>query len=109
MNWELLPDGINAGDSFRLLFVTSSKRKANSSAIGDYNDFVRPAAQRGHVRLSRYCAQFKQMACTRAVDARDNIDTTTSGTSNEHQADTVENHHRNRACNMQHHGKRRYA
>ena len=39
-DWALIPTGINAGDSFRLIFVTSTTRNAQSSNIADYNTFV---------------------------------------------------------------------
>jgi len=35
-----VPPGLNPGDPYRLVFVTSTTRDALSSAIADYNSFV---------------------------------------------------------------------
>ena len=43
-DWPLLPGGISTGQSFRLLFVTSTKRNATSVNMADYNSFVQAAA-----------------------------------------------------------------
>ena len=39
-----VPPGLNPGDTYRLVFVTSLTRDAVSSDIGVYNDFVSTAA-----------------------------------------------------------------
>ena len=36
-DWALIPSGLSAGDSFRLLFLSSTKRKSGSGTISVYN------------------------------------------------------------------------
>jgi len=38
------PGGVNPGDAFRFVFVTSGSRNATSTSITDYNDFVETEA-----------------------------------------------------------------
>ena len=78
-DWALRPSGVNAGDKFRLLFVTSDKRDATSTDIADYNSFVQSAAAAGHDAIRRYSAGFRALASTESVDARDNTATTGTG------------------------------
>ena len=52
-DWPLVPEGLPAGASFRLLFVTSTERDASSAYIEDYDDFVQNAAAGGHESDSR--------------------------------------------------------
>ncbi len=35
-DWALIPDGIEPGDSFRLLFVASATRDASYADVADY-------------------------------------------------------------------------
>ena len=44
-NWALTPSGLSAGDSFRLIFATSTNVNATSSNIGEYNTVVQAAPQ----------------------------------------------------------------
>ena len=75
----LTPAGLSAGDTFRLLFVTSTARNASSSDIADYNSFVQTRAKAGHSAISGGCGDlFKAVASTSAVDARANTDTESS-------------------------------
>ena len=84
-NSSLAPAGTAIGDGFRLLFVTSGKRKATSADIADYNDFVQRAAASGHADIQDYSGQFQALASTASrtvdgveipgVDARDNTAT----------------------------------
>ena len=76
LDWDLLPDGLDPGDSFRLLFATSTTRDATSLAIADYNTFVQDAAAAGHAAIQDYSAAFRAVGSTRATDARDNTETT---------------------------------
>ena len=78
-DWALRPSGLNAGDKFRLLFVTSDKRDATSTDIADYNSFVQSAAAAGHAAIRGYSAGFRALASTESVDARDNTATTGTG------------------------------
>ena len=74
--WSLIPDALNGGDKFRLLFISSTKRDASSSNIGDYNTFVQNRAAAGHADIQAYSSGFRVVGCTQAVDARDNTGTT---------------------------------
>ena len=78
-DWALRPSGVDAGDQFRLLFVTSTMRDATSSDIADYNSFVQNAAAAGHAAIRGYSAGFRALASTESVDARDNTATTGTG------------------------------
>ena len=76
-DWALKPSGVSAGDSFRLLFVTSTTRNANPTDITIYNTFVQNSAKAGHSAITDSCGnQFKVVGSTSAVDARDNTETT---------------------------------
>ena len=74
-NWGLVPAGLSAGDTFRLLFLSSTKRNATSSDIEDYNAFVQGRAAAGHADIQEYSAGFRVLGCTEATDARDNTRT----------------------------------
>ena len=74
-DWDLVPAGLNAGDTFRLLFLSSTGRDATSSDIEDYNAFVQNLAAAGHAEIREYSAGFRVVGCTEATDARDNTDT----------------------------------
>ena len=78
-DWALIPSGLAAGDSFRLLFLSSTKRDGSSSNIGDYNGNVQWRASVGHAAIQEHSSQFKAVGCTTAVDARDNTGTTGTG------------------------------
>ncbi len=78
-DWPLKPAGIGEGGTFRLLFVTSSRRNAESSNIAHYNSFVQSAAGIGHTAIRPYRAQFKVVGSTASVHARDNTATTGTG------------------------------
>ncbi|MCE2482158.1 MAG: PEP-CTERM sorting domain-containing protein, partial [Alphaproteobacteria bacterium] len=72
------------GEQFRLLFVTSSGIKANSTAIDSYNAFVRRKAA-GNAALSGFSGKFRALVSIKSstvqssVDARDNTATTGTG------------------------------
>ena len=70
--WSLAPSGLEAGDTFRLLFRSSGTRDATSTDIGDYNTFVQDAAAAGHADIQDYSAGFRAVASTANVDARAN-------------------------------------
>ena len=74
-NWGLLPAGLETGDRFRLLFVTSGTRSATASQIADYNAFVRRAARAGHADIKAYSEEFRAVGSTASVDAIDNTET----------------------------------
>ena len=74
-NWALVPSGLSNGDSFRLLFLTSGTRNAESSNIGTYNTYVQNAAANGHASIRAYSSGFRVVASTEDDDARDNTST----------------------------------
>ncbi|MCY3923712.1 MAG: hypothetical protein OXG27_15145, partial [Chloroflexi bacterium] len=79
-NWPLIPSGLNAGDKFRLLFVTGGTRTAESTDIEVYNDFVQgQVAASGHRDLQPYGGLVKVLGSTSAVNARANTGTTGAG------------------------------
>ena len=76
-DWALLPAGVDwkNGDRFRLMFITSEARGANSPNIDDYDDFVQQAAAGGHAEIRDYSSDFRVLASTIARDAKDNTGT----------------------------------
>ena len=79
-DWSLIPAGRNAGDQFRLLFVSSTSRNGSSSDISDYDSHVQTAAAGGHAAIQAYSSQFKVVGCTSTTDARDHTGTTYTAT-----------------------------
>ena len=84
-DWELLPEGVDwkHGDRFRLMFITSESRGANSTDIEEYNRFVQQVAAGGHSKIQEYSADFRVVASTIARDAKDNTGTNWSETDQE--------------------------
>ena len=72
------PPGINNGEPFRLAFVTSGVRDAESTEIADYNAFVSAAAN-AVPELAAIGTQWFAIVSTATVDARDNTDTAPPG------------------------------
>ena len=68
------PAGLNPGDRYRLVFVTSTQRDATSSDIEDYNNFVTAAAE-AVPELAALGTTWKAIGSTETVDARDNTET----------------------------------
>ena len=81
-DWPLKPSGLSGGDKFRLLFITSTKRDAQSTAIADYNSFVQGRAAAGHTNIQTYSSGFTAVGSTADVDARDNTSTTYTSNDN---------------------------
>ena len=81
-NSGLVPTGLTLGDTFRLLFLSSTRRTASASGIGTYNTHVQTAAAAGHTAIQAYSAGFRAVGCTSSQDARVNTRTlhTTSDT-----------------------------
>ena len=77
--WALQPEEIGYGDRFRLLFVSSTTRNANSTDINDYNEHVIAAAGAGHAAIQTLKSGFRVIASTEAVDAKDNAGLTGTG------------------------------
>ena len=78
-SWSLKPTGLGAGDEFRLIFLSSTKRDASSTDIADYNTFIQNLAAAGHAAIQTYNSGFTVVGCTQATDARDNTNTTGTG------------------------------
>ena len=78
-DWALKPSGLNVGDRFRLLFVSSTTRDATSTDIGDYNNFVQDRAAEGHAAIREFESGFRAVAATASVNALDNSCTTGTG------------------------------
>ena len=76
-DWPLIPEGIGPGDSFRLLFVTSSTTTATSTDIADYNAFAQAAVT--NTDLASFSDQFRALISTASVNIRDNSETTGTG------------------------------
>ena len=65
---------VEAGDQFRLLFVTHGGTTATSGNIEDYNDEVQLEAGQTYTHwvIQRTASDFRAVVCTEAVDARTN-------------------------------------
>ena len=75
-DWSLIPDGLDAGDRFRLLFLSSATRNANPTNIDTYNTWIQGLVDVGHADIQDYTETFRAVGCTAAVDARDDTGTT---------------------------------
>ena len=76
-NWPLKPADLNVGDEFRLLLMARNGMKATSTDIADYDAFVQEIIGRiGHADIREYSANFKVLASTATVDAREHTGTT---------------------------------
>ena len=78
-DWALKPSEVNAGDSFRLIFITSTTRNATATGIDTYNQFVQGRANAGHRAIRPYGGGFRAVGSTGTVHARDNICGTGTG------------------------------
>jgi hypothetical protein len=83
----VVPPGLNPGDQFRLVFVTSGTRDATSSNINDYNTFVTNqvtgsalATELTNAGFNLGTVTWKAIASTSSVAARDNTGTNPSST-----------------------------
>ena len=75
-NWSLKPTDVAAGSQYRLIFLSSTKRDATSTAIATYNTFIQNSAAAGHTDIRSYSTGFTAVGCTADVDARDITSTT---------------------------------
>ena len=78
-NWSLGPTGLNAGDRFRLIFLSSAKITPDSTSIATYNTLILGLAATGHTDIRAHSAGFRAVGCTGSVDARANTGTTGRG------------------------------
>ena len=76
-DWAGIPDGLGAGDRFRLLFVTKEKRGPGSTNISDYDTFVQTSAgaSGAWAAMEAYKLKFRVLGSTATVDARDHTGT----------------------------------
>ena len=74
-DWSLVPSGLNPGDRFRLMFLTTS-RNATPTDIDVYNEWVQDRAAGGHDSIREYAGAFNLLGCTEDDAARDNTRTT---------------------------------
>ena len=74
----LVPEGLEPGDRFRLLFVTSTTTKAESADIASYNAFVQARAA-ANTNLAGFSGQFRALISTAGVNIKDNTATTGTG------------------------------
>ena len=81
-NWLHIPDGVEVGDQFRLVFITTTnhRRDAMSGDVEDYNALVQREAAREYNNriIRRVASKFKAVVCTKTVDARRNTNMTDS-------------------------------
>ena len=75
-DWSLVPQGLGAGDRFRLIFISEGTRNGSSTDIAVYNTFIQDAAAAGHADIQQYSSGFRVVGSTADVDARDNTATT---------------------------------
>ena len=75
-DWSLAPSGLQEGDQFRLLFISSAHRNASPSDIATYNTWVQDLAANGHTDIQDYSSSFRAVGSTEDMDARDNTGTT---------------------------------
>ncbi|MYI26628.1 MAG: hypothetical protein F4064_00890, partial [Acidimicrobiales bacterium] len=79
-DWALVPSGLSTGDRFRLLFISSTKRRPTSADIADYNAFVQARAAAGHAGIQSYSDGFRAVASSPFVDASANTATASTDT-----------------------------
>ena len=75
-DWSLAPSGLQEGDQFRLLFISSAPRNASPSEIATYNTWIQARAANGHTDIQDYSSSFQAVGSTEDMDARDNTYTT---------------------------------
>ena len=78
-DWGLIPEGIKPGQSFRLMFITYDRTKAESTHIDTYNNFVQAQAAQTGSLVAGVGSEFRALMSTATVDARDNTVTTGRG------------------------------
>ncbi|MCY3893802.1 MAG: hypothetical protein OXF65_10960, partial [Acidimicrobiaceae bacterium] len=74
-DWGLIPDGLDSGDRFRLLFRTTARRDATATDIAVYDRFVQGELRGGALaaELGPYVSAFRAVGSTSSVDARDHL------------------------------------
>ena len=70
-DWSLTPDGLRAGDRFRLLFVTSTGADGRNKGPEYYTGFVQARAAVGHTDLRFHARGFRPVVSVRLDDGSD--------------------------------------
>ena len=69
--WTLAPSAVAGGDDFRLFFMSSTERKADSTNIAVYDKWIRKViADNGHADIKPYAGFFKVFGSTSGANAR---------------------------------------
>ena len=81
IDWSLIPTGLGAGDSFRLLFVTTTDVLGSHTGISSYNAIAQGDANHTSVdaTIRGMQAEFRALAST-STHARDNTATRSTDT-----------------------------
>ena len=78
-NWRFTPSGLSEGKKFRLVFISTDARDAQSSDIEVYRTWIRSqVASHGHADILPYKDGFEPIGSTATVDAHVNTATTPS-------------------------------
>ena len=75
-DWSLTPTGLGPGESFRLIFASSTTRDGTATDITTYNTWIQNVAAAGHASIRAYSSGFRVVGSTSTIDARDNTETT---------------------------------
>ena len=67
-DWTLTPDGLRAGDRFRLLFVTSTGTGSRVKGLEHFTEFVQARAAAGHADLRFHAPGFRPVASIKLAD-----------------------------------------
>ena len=82
-DWNLSPftqdEDKGRGEQFRLIFLSSHARNAQSANISDYNTWIQGQTAAGDADIQGFSDGFTVVGCTAVVDARDNTKTTGTG------------------------------
>ena len=70
-DWSSIPSGLNAGDRFRLLFVSEDERTATSHGIWAYTTWIRAQAEKGHTSIRGYKDHFTVLGSNFNNSAKD--------------------------------------
>ena len=68
----LVPEGVQPGDTYHLVFVTEGTRDAGSTDMADYNAFVQAEAERPGAITENFGIDWFAIGSTATVNARDN-------------------------------------
>ena len=74
-DWPLTPSGIEAGDRFRLIFVTSDTRLLSPPTPASFHLFVQDAASSGHEAIEQFSSGFHALVSTRHTTSLSNTAT----------------------------------